>query len=401
MNKKIAGPDRKRVLIALGPADFVLTGILKGFQSYLLTHPALNAHFCLLTPEMGTTTHTLQTMIGRSHFDGVLGSALVRRSELKLAPGTPLVNLNADQPSEYPSVWPDQKRAGQMVAEHLLEQGIPNYAFASLSSRHYYANLRWEGFRDRLRQAGHTCHKLSHVVHLRRDRPFTDDELCAWVAQLPKPVGIHTVEMAMAMRTLWASQELRLRVPEDLALVGGQDTPALAMAWHPQLSAVDLDFASVGYACLRLLDRLMQGEPPPAEPLLIPPKGIVARPSSDVRGTRDPEVTRIRQLIREQAHRPLAVKELLAHTPFSRGTLEQRFEKHLGHSVHSEIVLAHMERARRLLRETLLPVAEVATQSGYANYAVFSVAFRKHTGMRATDYRLQGFEGREDGPKIQ
>jgi LacI family transcriptional regulator len=92
-------------------------------------------------------------------------------------------------------------------------------------------------------------------------------------------------------------------------------------------------------------------------------------------------------LIREQAHRPLAVKELLAHTPFSRGTLEQRFEKYLGHSLHDEIVQAHMERAQRLLRETLLPVTKVAAQSGYASYAVFSVAFRKHTGMTALAYR--------------
>jgi LacI family transcriptional regulator len=379
-------PDRKRVLVALRLSDFNLTGMLKGLQSYLLTHPNLSARFCLLAPEMGTTVHMLQTMNARTHPDGVLTSAFLGRSELRLDAGTPLVNLNSDLPSEYPSVWPDQKRAGQMVAEHLLEQDIPHYAFASLG-RHYYAKLRWEGFHGRLLQAGHTCHKLDDFIHSRRDRPVTDDELCAWVAQLTKPVGIHAVEMAMAMRILWASQELRLRVPEDLALVGGQDTPALAMAWDPQLTAVDLDFAHVGYECLRLLDRLMRGKPPPVAPMLLPPKGIVARPSSDVRGTRDPEVARIRQLIREQAHRPLAVKELLARTPFSRGTLEQRFEKHLGHSLHAEIVLAHMERAQRLLRETLMPVTQVAALSGYANYAVFSVAFRKHTGMTALAYR--------------
>ena len=99
---------------------------------------------------------------------------------------------------------------------------------------------------------------------------------------------------------------------------------------------------------------------------------------------------RCRRLIRERAHQPVVVKELLAQTPLSRRVLERRFQKHLGHSLHDEIVLAHMERAQRLLRETAMPVTQVALLSGYANYAVFSVAFRKHTGMTALEYRQQG-----------
>ena len=84
------------------------------------------------------------------------------------------------------------------------------------------------------------------------------------------------------------------------------------------------------------------------------------------------------------------VKELLAQTPLSRRMLDWRFQKHLGHSPHDEIVLAHMEQAQQLLRETETPVTKVAALSGYANYAVFSVAFRKHTGMSAMEYRQQG-----------
>ena len=42
-----------------------------------------------------------------------------------------------------------------------------------------------------------------------------------------------------------------------------------------------------------------------------------------------------------------------------------------------------------LLRETLLPVTQVAAQVGYANYAVFSVAFRRQMGMSALAYRRQ------------
>ena len=83
------------------------------------------------------------------------------------------------------------------------------------------------------------------------------------------------------------------------------------------------------------------------------------------------------------------MKELLAHTTLSRRALERRFSRNLGRSLHDEIVQARMERAQRLLRETLLPVTQVAAQVGYANYAGFSVAFRKQTGRSALDYRRQ------------
>jgi LacI family transcriptional regulator len=201
------------------------------------------------------------------------------------------------------------------------------------------------------------------------------------------PIGIHAVNMGVAVRVLWACQEQGLKVPEDVAILAGADNSALATAWTPSLSAIALDTPRVGYEAIRLLDQLMQGAKPPTRPLFIPPIEVVPRQSSDRRGTQDPEVVRIRRLIREQAHLPLVVKELLTHTPLCRSAIEQRFKRHLGRSLHDDIVLARMERAQRLLRETAMPVTQVAAQSGYANYAVFSVAFLKHAGMRALDYR--------------
>ena len=178
-------------------------------------------------------------------------------------------------------------------------------------------------------------------------------------------------------------------MPGDVAVVGGQDIPALSTAWEPTISAIEFDRAQVGREALRLLDRLMAGGHPPAGRLLIPPVGLAARQSSDVRGARDPEVARVRRVIREQAHRPIAVKELLAAGQLSRRALERRFRQTVGHSLHDEIVRERIARSQRLLRMTALSTKEVAAQCGYANYAVFSVAFRRQTGLTATAFRRQ------------
>ena len=103
--------DRKRVLVALRPSDFSMPSMLQGLHAYLLTHPDMNVHFCLLAPEMGATVQTLRTMIESSPPDGVLAHVFWKRSELRLGPGTQLVNLEDDLPPEYPTVNVDQKRA--------------------------------------------------------------------------------------------------------------------------------------------------------------------------------------------------------------------------------------------------------------------------------------------------
>ena len=382
---------RKRVLVALAVQDFQQSDLMKGVQSYLLTHPDLRAHFCLLNSGTRADVRPLRRMIGNFRPDGVLARVVWPRSDLRLDGDIPLVSMGDVLPPAYPSVIPDQEKAGMMVAEYLIGLGLDNFAYVAGPKASYNVQHRWKGFGGALSRAGHTVQVFGALTCSASVTTISDETLCAWVAQLPRPVGVHAVFLPLAVRVLWACQELGLRVPEDVAVVGGQDIPTLATSWNPAVSALEINIARMGHEALRLLDELMHGANPPTTPLLIPPASVVPRQSSDVRGMRDHEVANLRRLISERAHRPLVVKELLAHTPLSRRALERRFEKHLGHTLHDEIVLAHMERAKRLLRETPLPATQVAEQSGFANYAVFSVAFRKHTGMTALAYRQQAF----------
>ena len=49
-----------------------------------------------------------------------------------------------------------------------------------------------------------------------------------------------------------------------------------------------------------------------------------------------------------------------------------------------------MENAEQLLRDTSLPVADVAASVGYESSEYFIRAFRKHTGMTPGAYRQNG-----------
>lgn len=50
---------------------------------------------------------------------------------------------------------------------------------------------------------------------------------------------------------------------------------------EPPLSSIDQDLERIGYEAAALLERLMRGDSPPAEPVFVPPRAVVTRRSTD------------------------------------------------------------------------------------------------------------------------
>lgn len=65
----------------------------------------------------------------------------------------------------------------------------------------------------------------------------------------------------------------------------------------------------------------------------------------------------------------------------------QLFKNEIGVNFLSYLTNIRMERAKKLLVSTDLPVAEVAQRSGYADYRVFTKAFKKAEGVTPSQYR--------------
>jgi LacI family transcriptional regulator len=70
--------------------------------------------------------------------------------------------------------------------------------------------------------------------------------------------------------------------------------------------------------------------------------------------------------------------------------LEGRFRKLLGRTPHEEIARVRFERVRQLLRETRLPLEDIARRSGFRNAEYLSTAYRREFGTAPSAYRKQG-----------
>jgi LacI family transcriptional regulator len=316
----------------------------------------------------------------------------------------PVVNVSralADLP--FPRVGVQEGQVGRLVAEHLLQRGFRHLAFVG-SSEFSYSLQREAGFREVLLAAGHALARYetpADSLLVTRRRPWSaDPRLRRWLLDLPKPVAIFGCNDQCGVQLAEACREADLRVPEDVALVGVDNDDLLCELARPALSSVGIPAEQIGYEAAALLDRLLQGAAPPAEPVLLPPLGLIVRQSSDVVAIEDRDVAAALCFIRDHAHVPLAVPDVLRAVPVSRRALERRARQAIGRTLGDEIRRVHLERAKNLLSGTDMPMNDVAQHSGFSSAKHFCTVFHQELGCTPTLYRRR-YRGRSPQPADQ
>ena len=77
--------------------------------------------------------------------------------------------------------------------------------------------------------------------------------------------------------------------------------------------------------------------------------------------------------------------------------ISQLFKNEIGVGFLAYLTNIRMEKAKKLLLSTSLPVAEVAERSGYGDYRVFTKVFKKAEGITPSQYRRDFLEGNMQG----
>ena len=101
----------------------------------------------------------------------------------------------------------------------------------------------------------------------------------------------------------------------------------------------------------------------------------------------DKHISTAVRYIREHACDGISVADVLKVAPLSRRVLETRFQKLLGCSPHAQILGVKLDRVKRLLGETDLPLSAIAERTGFNHVEYLSVAFKRSAGITASEYR--------------
>jgi LacI family transcriptional regulator len=359
-------------------------GVLSGIARFVREHAEPSVQLELVPMRHGP--RRVRGFRGRGLIANVCLEAL---AEAIRDAGVAAVNVAESLPGvELPQVISDNAAVGRLAAEHLLDRGLRNFAYFGLEG-YGFSRVRGEAFSRAVGAAGYDCRFYPPDAELRR-RWIWHHRRGAferWLASLPKPVGLMACMDYAARHLVDACLRAHLRVPDDVAVVGvDNDEVQCQMAGVP-ISSVSPATRRIGYEAMGLLTRLMAGAAPPPQPVRIPPTGIVVRRSSDIFAVEDAEVAQALRFIHQHVGESLKVPDLLATVPLSRRELERRFARQLGRSPHAEIRRAQIERAKRLLAETDLPMSQVAAAAGLKESKRLSAVFRQEMDISPTEYR--------------
>lgn len=310
-----------------------------------------------------------------------------------------LRNLN------LPSVRPNDTSAARMAFDHLRQRGFRHFAFCGFNGADY-SDIRRDTFTDCAMTAGFVCHVYStrHDIHRKSTREYEARGLkdghavARWLKKLPKPLGLMACNDIRGQQVLNACRAAGIVVPNDVAVVGVDDDEVLCELSDPPLSSVSLDTERIGYEAAALLDQMIAGRKPASPNIFVEPAGVITRRSTDVLAIDDRQIADVLRLIHERANEGIDVGDILKNTPLSRSTLERRFLRLLGHTPKEEILRIRIARAKQLLAETDLPLADIAEKVGFEHAEYFNVIFKKKTRLTPGVFRTHAHTPKTSSP---
>lgn len=304
--------------------------------------------------------------------------------------GAPVVELRS--PSLLPNapfVGMDNALIGQAVAEHFLNHGYRRFATYTLDSESFFRE-RFSNFVSRVESSGLPCEVLPAASDATpADWEQHQADLIRWLESLEKPVGIFAANDQLGVRLLDACRRAGISVPEEVAVVGCENETTLCEFASPALTSVRFDGESVGFQAAAMLDDLMSDRKLNRRTLLVPPRGIEVRSSSDEFVIEDQVALRAVKLIRKQAFEGISVAEICDTLGISRSTLERRLKKSIGRGAKEELLRLRLREVNRLLRNTNLTIESIAEATGFAHAHYLQTLYREKFGTTPGEFRKQ------------
>jgi LacI family transcriptional regulator len=386
-----ASSGRKRVLLAVSPIlEESCAKILKGIAQWQKLHGDWDTFW---DNEIQSTRDASWYAAGR--WDGVISrhtSAL--QVEACARYGVPLIDVNNARPFPgVPNVALNNVAVGQLGGEHFIDRGFVNYGFCGYGNEVWAADRR-DGFREAVAAVGRACSVCENEFpgyHPGADTPEwrADDvaRIAFWLHESPKPLGVMACNDYKAIRVVQAAGRARLRVPEDVAVLGANDDEVRCELSNPPLSSVGTNHLQSGFRAAEALARMMDGGGLDGFDLVVDPAGVVSRHSTDILAVPDRKLAAAVRFIQQNACAGVTVDAVGRHAGLARTQLEQKFRRYFGRSPQAEIRRVQVVRIRQLLHETDLPLRTVAELVGIPSAEYLTVFFKRETGETPGRYR--------------
>ncbi len=306
--------------------------------------------------------------------------------------GIPVVDLTLNHPElGLPCVSGDHEAMGRVAREHFEERNFRNFAWFSTQWLNIH-RIRCEAFARGDASMPRWVLSEEAPPEMLDDFTWIEKWLGAKLRASAKPLAILAYDDADAARVLDAALGANLSVPEEVAIIGIGGDRLICENQVVPLSSVEHDQGRTGFEGAALLDRLMAGGKPPREPILIQPRGVSARASTDILAATSPIVRNALAYIRTNIARSFGLAQVSSDLGVPRSTLARLFVNEVGRSIGEETQRQRIAAAKRLLVRDEKTIAEIAYATGFCNPGYFTNVFKAETGLSPREFKRANYE---------
>lgn len=322
-------------------------------------------------------------------YDGVIARAGTRMQNRLKRQGIPLVNTHFQQHRPgLAGAYMDTALTGRLAAEHLINRGYSRLA-ALYYPHEKQGGAVFQSFMDYAEQVAVPCsaHEIisgdtSDTVFWLKLETFMD----RWLSGLKPPIALFVDSTIIARMTVEFCKAQGLHVPQDVAVLCFRESKNL-LEIPTSISSIDSNYEQIGYEAAAQLERLMQGESVPDEPIMVPPKGIIARTSTDHFAVDDELVAEALRRVSSDLSQTPTVDNLAYALAVSTATLQNRFRSALGRSVGAEVRRLRLSAAKVMLAQQEISIESIAKRVGYGSADVLGHVFRREFGVTPHAFR--------------
>jgi DNA-binding LacI/PurR family transcriptional regulator len=293
--------------------------------------------------------------------------------ESLIGKGLPVVQLGQNAGYKIPRVSSNLTAMGEDATRALFENGVQSLAYLGASGPSASA-LLGEAFAASGLARGHTVALCNE---------FSGPMLKAFLHSLDCPIGLLCATDRLAHLATLAAKETGMRIPQDLAVIGVGNSRMESLHAGVALSSFDLSLGEIGIKAGTLMADLIRGKSTGISSVLVEAK--LHERDSSLRSSSG--VTRALAYLRSNPGTNMSAGEMARHAGMSRRSFEMALQAECGKSPGVFLQEMRKNRAKSLLRESDLAIAEIGRECGYQEAAVFSVAFKRWTGKSPRDFR--------------
>lgn len=290
-------------------------------------------------------------------------------------------NLNSRQ-TGLSTITGEYIRTGEIAAEFFIKRRFVNFAFFGVKDI-IWSEERAQGFRNTVK-----LHGLNYREYMVQKAPESESsEISHWLAELTKPVAVLCCDDEYALAVSEYCRLARIKVPQEVAILGVDNDELLCNISDPPLSSIDLDAEKGGYEVGRMLHEQEMSGDRPIFVISIKPGLIVQRGSTKQHNVEDKEVAKMLEYIDYNFTREITTKEIFDNAFLCRRAAEIRFKKVTGTTVYRYLIEQRLDHLCSLLETTDLSLTECAARSGIFDINYLFHVFKKVKGCSPVSWR--------------